>query len=399
MNDRRDVYELLGIDARASTAVARELYWGKVARYLEAERAGDPGARAAIAELNEALAIVMDSALRAEYDRERSLAPRAAHASEDGASPFRWVLVTLVLGFTGGAVALLGTISVPAALAAAVAGVGALIVTLLRTRRVPVRVLNPHAVLQLHASASVEEMDTAYTTLAHEYLSRLHTDPGALQRLEVLDAAYLRARAMAQRAALPVEEGAAEGAAPPRGARIGAGALGVLRRLTWRALRGTVVLIGRGALVVGEWALRLAREPFERRADQRVANQDLQKRVESRLTTAFLEAAERIAVAPAEPAEVTAHLELTSSPEHARVAVGLRPLRVGSREDCDVVLQGEGVAPDHALVWVRGDAVLLHCLESEGACFVNGRPMTWAKLDDGDRIQLGDNELVVGLHD
>ena len=48
---KRDIYELLGIDASASSVLAQDIYWRRVNGYLDADRAGDPEARIAFERL------------------------------------------------------------------------------------------------------------------------------------------------------------------------------------------------------------------------------------------------------------------------------------------------------------------------------------------------------------
>lgn len=70
-------------------------------------------------------------------------------------------------------------------------------------------------------------------------------------------------------------------------------------------------------------------------------------------------------------------------------SLGRAPFTVGSREGCDLVLPGEGVAPRHLRLWYREGRFMLHDLTRRGEVVVNGRSVLWAVLEDGDAIELG----------
>ena len=126
--------------------------------------------------------------------------------------------------------------------------------------------------------------------------------------------------------------------------------------------------------------------------------------MEHRLGSPFREVTERIAEAapPADrPGEsvstVRAALVLESMAGSRKVPVGAMPLRVGSDGACDLVLRQEGVMPEHAMAWIRDDVMVLHVIHQHATCLVNGEPMSWAVLEDGDEVRFGEARLTVSL--
>ncbi|MDA0365922.1 MAG: FHA domain-containing protein, partial [Chloroflexi bacterium] len=74
-----------------------------------------------------------------------------------------------------------------------------------------------------------------------------------------------------------------------------------------------------------------------------------------------------------------------------RVPLHERPIRIGSSPECDLVLPGRvGVVAEHAMIWRRGDAIILHVTDPAALCRVNGEDVSWASLDDGDAVAIGD---------
>ena len=89
-------------------------------------------------------------------------------------------------------------------------------------------------------------------------------------------------------------------------------------------------------------------------------------------------------------------LVLQSAAGARRIPIGERPLSVGSSGTCDLVLpEHDDVAPEHALIWQLGEDVVLHVVAIGAACSVNGEPSTWARLDDGDTIEIGASRLKI----
>ena len=69
-----------------------------------------------------------------------------------------------------------------------------------------------------------------------------------------------------------------------------------------------------------------------------------------------------------------------------RFGIGGRPLRIGLDPGCDVRVP-EGGANVDARIWLHGDRYLLHV--AAGGVLVNGASASWAVLDDGDILEIG----------
>jgi len=72
-----------------------------------------------------------------------------------------------------------------------------------------------------------------------------------------------------------------------------------------------------------------------------------------------------------------------------KASLGRAPFTVGSGSGCDLVLPGEGIAPYHLRLWYREGRFMLHDLTRRGEVMVNGHPVLWAVLEDGDILELG----------
>lgn len=71
------------------------------------------------------------------------------------------------------------------------------------------------------------------------------------------------------------------------------------------------------------------------------------------------------------------------------VSLPVDPVSVGTADDCVVRLEdAPGMAPLHARLWWRDGAVMLHAV-GNGETTVNGSPVVWASLRDGDTVTFG----------
>ena len=78
-----------------------------------------------------------------------------------------------------------------------------------------------------------------------------------------------------------------------------------------------------------------------------------------------------------------------------RVSVGGSPIRIGRGPDCELVLKDNRVSRRHARLHARDGVLVLTDLGSTNGTRVNGNRVTELVLGAGDRIQLGDTNLVV----
>ena len=94
---------------------------------------------------------------------------------------------------------------------------------------------------------------------------------------------------------------------------------------------------------------------------------------------------------PPAASETTGRLVGESGPAHGvDIAIGRRPLRIGTDPTCDVTVAGDTQRME-ARVWRREDQFIFHNLSRARPALVNGQAVAWATLEDGDRLQLGDS--------
>ncbi len=448
-----DPYAALGVDLDASLALMQEMYWTRVTRLVEADRAGDPRARTQIEALNAALALLRSPDRKAAYDAEHVRAGAGTSVSDTPAQSTsrRWVLpgallvalvVSVVLGAAFGA----------ASAAVVLTGAGAVaLATRVYSRRQQRHERDAIALLQLAPGASRVEIDLAYDTLTESVLARIRHDDNVIARLESLDHAYLLAVGALDPERSPAAPHASRsawtslwGAAlwMPRMARRGAGSLrgalpsaaqrmGLLQQTGRRSSRRLersvsssarrLAIAGRAAASVATHAsrraMRLARTPLSGLArwggglgtrtrydspfplPRRAAPSDLGLDVDRRIGGG--------PILPGLVGGVTTDdgdsgdspgfsLVLQSAAGMRTIPIGVRPLRIGSASTCDLVLPAqEDIAPEHVFVWQREDDVILHVVGAGAQCTVNGVSVTWARLDDGDAVEIGSSKLRV----
>lgn len=68
-------------------------------------------------------------------------------------------------------------------------------------------------------------------------------------------------------------------------------------------------------------------------------------------------------------------------------------LQIGRSSRCDIVLTDDTVSRRHAEIALRGGLCVVRDLGSCNGTFVNGRPVTRARLRPGDELQLGETVL------
>lgn len=69
-------------------------------------------------------------------------------------------------------------------------------------------------------------------------------------------------------------------------------------------------------------------------------------------------------------------------------------VRIGGLPDNDVVVTSPAVSRYHAQIWLRSGKVEIEDLNSSNGTFVNGTPIRTAELRSGDKIRVGDVDLV-----
>lgn len=445
IGNAEDIYELLEISPDASGALAREMYWEKMRGLTEA---GSSRNAYAVEALNRALAIVLDENLRREYDasrpskRERTAAEARAEAEESAADGTKghatergglgvYAVVaglTLVLSFVAWQSfgVLPGLLVLP---------IGLMVVVMARSLMDQAPPHPAYAVLHLRRDASREHIEIAYRVRAQQILLQVRYNPKAIAELDELDRAYVSAMTIAYRADAEGAKRVVPGISPasPIGrwaASMAAFALELAYALLVRAgstaLRGanemrsaagreiaartealgaaapvsaarpgaaaTAMLAGADASAAPRSASALASEQPEI---------DLQQRLSAGLKSNAAQVARAAQpLAESEPAvapPALAYLLLESAMGTRRLPMGDKPVSIGSSPSCDVVLpEREDVALEHALVWQHGSRVILHAGLS-AVCYVNGSPVTWGLLDDGDELKIAGYTLRVSI--
>ena len=79
------------------------------------------------------------------------------------------------------------------------------------------------------------------------------------------------------------------------------------------------------------------------------------------------------------------------------VSIGLRPITIGSSEECDLVIDGDGIQPLHARLSSRGNGEFqIHGLATQSSRpFNEHRPEEWALLRAGESLALGDYQITI----
>ncbi len=74
---------------------------------------------------------------------------------------------------------------------------------------------------------------------------------------------------------------------------------------------------------------------------------------------------------------------------------GVDDLLIGRHPDCDVVLAGPAVSRRHARLVFRDGAWILQDLDSTNGTLVNSARVGRCRLNAGDRLVIGDTQLVI----
>jgi hypothetical protein len=350
-----DIYELLGVSADAPAMLAREMYWIKVQPLLALRSNDREAVTARIEALNQALAVISDERLRADYDRRQESAPPPAPAKALVSADMYgrllpWVGLASAVGF-----ALVAVRGYPVT---AISGLAVLLATLaahVRSRLSSVRAPDPRA-LRLAPDANRGEIDAIYRMQLQQMLLRLRDDASVIMEIDALDASYASMvsnlaaiqHVKPGKARVAVEESSKATAAPPvtpPPARPPTVSDAVRRRLG----------VGRGQFV----------------SDAESAGEQ-----------------ERSTIAATRQFSLVLQTDDAAAP--TRVVVGSKPLTIGSGAGCDVRLDEEEVVlAEHAVVWRSGDEVILHVTDFRADCLVNGVPALWSRLAEGDSVQIG----------
>ena len=72
-----------------------------------------------------------------------------------------------------------------------------------------------------------------------------------------------------------------------------------------------------------------------------------------------------------------------------KIALGSRPKVIGRDEDADIILEDAAVSRYHCTVAVSPNGIHVQDLSSESGTRINGRPVTSAMLQNGDKLEVG----------
>lgn len=72
-----------------------------------------------------------------------------------------------------------------------------------------------------------------------------------------------------------------------------------------------------------------------------------------------------------------------------KIALGSRPKVIGRDEDADIILEDVAVSRYHCTVAVSPNGIHVQDLSSSGATRINGRVVTSAILQNGDKLEVG----------
>lgn len=422
-----DVYAVLGVTRGVTPALARDVYWLQVARIQDEGTTGEDVSRR-VEELNEALELILDDRRRARYD-EHYVPSRSEPAPGVPLAYFRRlragsIVALLLLTVVGAIVAALQYGPLMLGIVVTTGMLTMLTVTALPKRTRTDDDESAFATLHLAPDAGIREVNAAYEVVGQELLSRIRHDRRALPRLERLDRAHAAAlRSIARRDA-PGTEGMSTTRA--RLLRLVGRGLNSLARFILGALGALALAVILGGMRVGAGMLSLAGrrlrvEPGRlsgvARSERDTADDEFASvsiHVSRRLAfgrPATIEedtnGGANVATEERTPSAASlrqpllnADIVLETDNGNRRVPIPATPLSIGSDPECTLVLPAAlGLAPEHAHVWQRDGAILIHVVtQRPAACLVNDQPMTWASLEDGDVILLGDARFSVRVN-
>ncbi|MBF6599433.1 MAG: VWA domain-containing protein [Dehalococcoidia bacterium] len=207
--------------------------------------------------------------------------------------------------------------------------------------------------------------------------------PAALRVVASVAGTTVAATASFTRGTAPPIVAPAATAAPPPPAQPAAGGSSTLL-----AVIGVLVVL---ALLAGG-AVLLGRRAHAARAQRR------REREAGRQSDEALPVAPGTLLAPADPAATAGSGRLVErAPASDRRVFELRggPAVIGSSRRATILLDGDGVASEHARIWLRDGRYLLHHTGGiRRKTLVGGVIADWVTLESGDEIQIGAHRLV-----
>ena len=372
-----DFYELLHVDADAPQEAIAEAYW-HLAEELRTNRHQQPSLRAQFAVLNEAYATLVSPARRKGHDASlphvKALRQERARMA-DGAKRRSRRLLLLNRQASLGPAAQGGT---------STRGNGSTLATQEK---------------ETHVALAGPAHRAAYDAL--------------LSRLDQTE----ERRPPAQAVPSPAADAATLASQPPApawprsaGSLLWAG-LCAAGRLSRRFVRFAWPIVRRWSRRMAVWAWRasrfLARLAWgamkgaiaEYKQRQRLPPPVDDESVRSRLSGGLIQHSD-VQTEKGELSDLSlqpaARLIVETGPQAGEVIELLdEPVTLGADDGCTLRLgDGEGrVAAEHARIWRRRGRFIIRQLGGQPCILVDGRPIPWALLEDGDRIEIGEHVL------
>ncbi|HUF52948.1 MAG TPA: VWA domain-containing protein [Dehalococcoidia bacterium] len=155
------------------------------------------------------------------------------------------------------------------------------------------------------------------------------------------------------------------------------------------ALMLVALAAGGAVLILGGGGIALARRRGNRQEERIQASDSAGERLGK-----FAPASAGPAAPQAEPQPTvngaTAWIEWGAN---ERLHVGGTPVTIGTTADCDIRIDEQGGRLARLRIWRRDGAYMAHNLSAAGLVTIKGRPISWAVLEDGDDIQIGQSVL------
>lgn len=166
-----------------------------------------------------------------------------------------------------------------------------------------------------------------------------------------------------------------------------------------------VVLVGVLLVLTGSKILSLAYSPVaisqrlvSGRVPQSAYDRLLKRKVGSAPAPAHFHDGSRKALAPARDGTAVAWLRIAGDGDNRRHPISGAPVTIGFTPDCDVIVPHTGAhTSGRVRVWQRSGRFMLHNISRAGYVSVRGRSVSWAVLEHGDVIEIGDGRVLFEL--
>ena len=80
--------------------------------------------------------------------------------------------------------------------------------------------------------------------------------------------------------------------------------------------------------------------------------------------------------------------------EEMKLEIGAKPLVLGRGLEADIRIEDDEISRTHCAIWMESKKFLIKDLRSRNGTFVNGKNITEAELQPGDRVRIGHCEFA-----